>query len=43
MVFVFRSQNIQLNIPEYRRQFIDHVLQLYTMEPAVKCVAYSSR
>ena len=31
-----------LNVPEYRRLLIGHVLQLYPMEPAVENIAFPS-
>ena len=31
-----------LNVPEYGRLLIGHVLELYTMEPAVENIVYFS-
>ena len=31
-----------LNVPEYVRLLIGHVLELYTMEPAVENIAFTS-
>ena len=39
--FYFVSKG-SLSIPEYRRLLINRVLQLYTMEPVVENIAYSS-
>ena len=41
MFFYFVSKG-SLNIPEYRCRFIGRVLQMYTMEPVVENIAYSS-